>query len=203
MKQMEKIVDKLYARQDVEPFREPVAWRELGLFDYPELIKQPMSLSEVKAKLKAGQYRNPAECADDVNLIWKNCMTYNMDGSDFHKLANKLKRNFQDQYGKLKQSYEEETALKALADFDRTPTIDEQTQFAHNLYMIKSEELGELITKLDEHCPNALYKKHPDKDELEINIDSIDGRTFHMLVAMIRGFLPDKKGPHAGKRQRA
>ena len=72
MRSMDKLVDKLYARQDAEPFRDPVQWRELGLFDYPELIKHPMALSDVKAKLTAGQYRNPGECADDVNLIWKN-----------------------------------------------------------------------------------------------------------------------------------
>ena len=72
MKQMDKIVDKLYARPDAEPFREPVNWEELGLFDYPELIKEPMSLSDVKARLTAGKYNNPAECARDVNLIWQN-----------------------------------------------------------------------------------------------------------------------------------
>ena len=31
----------------------------------------------------------------------------------------------------------------------------------------------------------------PEKDELEINIDSIDPKTFHLLDRMIRGFLPD------------
>lgn len=72
MMQMDKIIDKLYSRHDAAPFREPVNWRELGLFDYPELIKRPMALSDVKAKLTAGQYRNPVECADDVNLIWQN-----------------------------------------------------------------------------------------------------------------------------------
>ena len=73
----------------------------------------------------------------------------------------------------------------------RQPTLDEQTQFAHNIYMIKSEELGEVITKLDQHCPTALDKMDPEKDELEINIDSIDPKTFHLLDRMIRGFLPD------------
>ena len=34
-------------------------------------------------------------------------------------------------------------------------------------------------------------KKDPDKDELEINIDAIDPRTFHLLDRLIRGFLPD------------
>ena len=71
-------------------------------------------------------------------------MTYNMDGSDFYKLANKFKKQFQDQYNKIKQSNDAEEARNAVVDLDRTPTLDEQTQFAHNIYIIKSEELGEV-----------------------------------------------------------
>ena len=41
------------------PFREPVNWRELGLDDYPKIVKKPMALSDVKSKLLGGQYRNP------------------------------------------------------------------------------------------------------------------------------------------------
>ena len=51
--------------------------------------------------------------------------------------------------------------------------------------------MRQVITKLDACCPTALDKKHPDKDELEINIDAIDPRTFHLLDRLIRGFLPD------------
>ena len=72
MKQLDKLIEKFIQRHDAEPFRDPVNWCELGLYDYPELIKRPMALSDVKAKLTAGQYRNPAECAEDVNLIWQN-----------------------------------------------------------------------------------------------------------------------------------
>lgn len=118
-------------------------------------------------------------------------MTYNMDGSEFYRLANKFKKQFQDHFTKVKQSNDAEEARNAVVDLDRQPTLDEQTQFAHNIYMIKSEELGDVITKLDQSCPTALDKKQPDKDELEINIDGIDPRTFHLLDRLIRGFLPD------------
>lgn len=30
-----------------EPFREPVAWKEWGLDDYPKIIKQPMDLGTI------------------------------------------------------------------------------------------------------------------------------------------------------------
>ena len=113
-----------------------------------------------------------------------------MDGSEFYKLANKFKKQFQDQYNKIKVQYEAEESRNATVDLDRQPTLEEQTQSAHNIYLIKSEELGEIVTKLDEHCPSALDKTMPDKDEIEINIDNIDPRTFHMLDRMVRAFLP-------------
>ena len=76
----------------IEPFREPVPWKELGLVDYPTVIKHPMDLGTVKKKLKKKQYTTLYAVAEDVRLIWNNCMTYNADGSDFYKLAETLQK---------------------------------------------------------------------------------------------------------------
>ena len=70
-----------------EPFRQPVDWQALGLFDYPQIIKKPMDLGLVKQKINEGKYKTLHEAAEDVRLIWKNCKTYNADGSDFYNLA--------------------------------------------------------------------------------------------------------------------
>ena len=127
LKQMEKLVDSLIQRQDSGnplplhfpvptissrtrcclaagpgPFRDPVNYRELGLFDYPDIVKRPMCLTDVKVaaqstsihiarlatnrttcsslwqrNLVEGSYRTVAECAEDIRLIWDNCMLYN------------------------------------------------------------------------------------------------------------------------------
>ena len=53
-------------------------------------------------------------------------------------------------------------------------------RFSHNIYRIKQEELGVLVEKLDAKCPDAIDKSTSD-DEIEINIDAIDPRTFHDL----------------------
>jgi len=70
-----------------EPFREAVDWKTLGLFDYPQIIKHPTDLGTVKRKINEGKYKSLHEAGDDVRQIWKNCMTYNADGSDFYNLA--------------------------------------------------------------------------------------------------------------------
>ena len=44
---------------------------------------------------------------------------------------------------------------------DQAPTLEEKKNFAHNIYKVKSEELGEVVTKLDQCCPSALDKVRP------------------------------------------
>jgi len=40
LKRMSKLVNYLLQRNDSSPFREPVDWRGLGLYDYPKIIKK-------------------------------------------------------------------------------------------------------------------------------------------------------------------
>ena len=40
--ELSKILIKMNGRKDSEFFREPVLWQELGLVDYPSVIKTPM-----------------------------------------------------------------------------------------------------------------------------------------------------------------
>ena len=46
-----------------------------------------MDLALVKKKINEGKYKSIHDAADDVRMIWKNCMSYNADGSDFYNLA--------------------------------------------------------------------------------------------------------------------
>ena len=46
-----------------------------------------MDLGLIKQMVNQGKYKSIHDAADDVRLIWKNCMTYNADGSDFYNLA--------------------------------------------------------------------------------------------------------------------
>lgn len=67
-----------------------------------------MDLGTVKKKLEKGKYHDVAECADDVRLVWRNCMTYNADGSDFHRLAESYSKRFEERYQKLIDEYGED-----------------------------------------------------------------------------------------------
>ena len=71
-----------------------------------QIVKKMMDLGTVKKKLERGQYSNAAECAADIRLIWDNCKLYNMQGSDFHLLAESFSRRFEDRYKKICADYD-------------------------------------------------------------------------------------------------
>lgn len=59
----------------------PVNYVELGLYEYPTIIKKPMDLGTCRANLKAGKYKTVEECLADLQLIWDNCKLFNHESS--------------------------------------------------------------------------------------------------------------------------
>ena len=101
LKKMLKLVNSLLSRPDATPFAEPVDWRGLELWDYPKIVKKMMDLGTVKRKLERGLYKNHAECAEDIRLIWYNCQLYNEEESDFWHLSKAFHKKFEDRYKKI------------------------------------------------------------------------------------------------------
>ena len=67
-----------------------------------------MDLGTIKKKLDKNKYHDVAEAADDIRLVWKNCMTYNMEGSDFYHLADSYSKRFEERYQKLIDEFGED-----------------------------------------------------------------------------------------------
>jgi len=86
------------------PFYKPVDADELGLYDYYDIIKQPMDLGTVKAKLEAKdacEYASPQDFATDIRLIFTNCYKYNPPDHDVVKMARKLQDVFEYKYAQM------------------------------------------------------------------------------------------------------
>lgn len=62
-----------------------------------------MDFGSIKDKIQSQKYKTLYQVAEDVRLIWTNCMAYNADGSDFYKLAENLQKKWDDKYSKLLQ----------------------------------------------------------------------------------------------------
>lgn len=65
-----------------------------------------MDLGTIKRRLERNQYETAHQVAEDIRLVWHNCMTYNADGSDFWLLAKSYSRRFEDKYRKVKNEFD-------------------------------------------------------------------------------------------------
>lgn len=102
MNRMNKMIQQFLIMKDSVPFREKVNWKELELYDYPKIVKYPMDLNTIQTKINKNMYINAANIAYDIKLIWKNCMLYNAEGSDFYILAKLYSKRFEDRYRRIR-----------------------------------------------------------------------------------------------------
>lgn len=124
---------QLISNPDCEDFLKPVLemWDEKAVPNYLDRVKKPMDLGTVKENLKAekyllhedNKYRFDEEtCANDIRLIFENCMVYNDPHSGLHKLAHNLlkfvNRQIADRESQLAREHEQ-AAKKAKRDKER------------------------------------------------------------------------------------
>jgi len=150
-----------------------------------------MDLGTIKSKLENGKYKDLEEAANDVRLVWKNCMTYNQEGSDFYILAENMNKKFEDKFSKIEKDLASAAAGsgggggKKKSAATNEPTLEEKRTFAKNLYKISKEDLGKVVVELDTKCPSALTKNAVE-DEVEINVDLISPQLFYEVSEFVK-----------------
>ncbi|XP_013880121.1 bromodomain-containing protein 4 isoform X2 [Austrofundulus limnaeus] len=97
------------------PFYKPVDVDALGLHDYHDIIKHPMDLSTIKAKLENKQYQDPQEFAADVRLMFSNCYKYNPPDHEVVGMARKLQDVFEMRFAKMPDEPESKPMVSAPA----------------------------------------------------------------------------------------
>lgn len=188
------IIQPSYTLSTIEPFREPVDYKALGLHDYPQIIKKPMDLGTIQKKLQKKEYSTIHQVADDVRLVWNNCMTYNADGSDFYLLAQGLAKKWEEKYAKFLSEFGIFAPPQTPAK-ENNLSLEEKRNFARNLYKLNKEQVGLVLVELDEKCPSCLVKNSAE-DEYEINVDKISPNVFAEIQAFVHtsmASLSDKK----------
>ena len=170
-------------------------WKALGLYDYPQIIKKPMDLGTIKKNVTARKYATIAEAAEDVRLVWTNCMTYNADGSDFFMLAKSLNKKWDEKFAKYLVDYQVVEggsgggaggagAGATGGAAGEKISLDDKRAFAKSLFKLTKEDLGKVIVEVDTKCPQALTK-NAGEDECELNIDKIPPVLFGELRAFV------------------
>ena len=77
---------------NAEPFLHPVEWQELGLLDYPQIVKRPIDFATIKKNMGKGKYTTFDDLFVDIQLVWDNCKLYNMAGSEIYKLCEYMEK---------------------------------------------------------------------------------------------------------------
>jgi len=218
---MTKLVQSFYQKPDAEPFREPVDWQNMGLYDYPKIIKKPMDLGTIKKNIVDRKYESLSHAHEDVKMVWQNCMAYNADGSDFFILAQSLNKKWEDKFKKLLADQRVKEVPETPAPVGSTVvsssstklTTDEKRAFAKSLYKISKEDLGKILVEIEKKCPSALLRNSAE-DEIELNVDKLPQPLFGELQLYVKtslasagGGKPKKKSSSSGggssKRQKS
>lgn len=76
------------------PFLEPVDIVKFNIPHYPDIIKHPMDLGTVQAKVNAREYSSLDQFIADVRLIFTNCYTFNGVDSPISLMAAELEKAF-------------------------------------------------------------------------------------------------------------
>lgn len=89
-----------------EPFQQLPSRREYP--DYYQQIKQPISMSQIRQKIKTGDYDNLDQIETDLNLMFENAKRYNMPNSSIYKRAFRLQQIMQAKKKELLRRDEED-----------------------------------------------------------------------------------------------
>lgn len=98
MKMCKQILTKLMRNRISRVFNKPVDAAGLGLYDYHQIVKEPMDLGTVKMNLSKNLYSLPSEFASDVRLTFNNAMLYNPKTDQVHSMAAQLLSQFEDMF---------------------------------------------------------------------------------------------------------
>lgn len=202
------VIDTIMKDPRSYDFRIPVDWKAIGLFDYPEIIKKPMDLGTVESNLKNGKYDNVGQCIDDLCLIWKNCQTYNVEGSDIWKLSSQLEKkcnsllekqfksvlkNTKVQDVKVQEPEPKELSLKEAEEEKEVEpqrlylTLEEKINLTEKVRKLPNEGLAEFVRTVQKECPAAF--EDMDTERIQVRVDYLDKRTNNILHQLMSNYL--------------
>ncbi|XP_034668018.1 bromodomain-containing protein 2-like [Drosophila subobscura] len=121
------------------PFYAPVDVVKLRLYDYLDIIKQPMDLGTVKRKMENREYSKVAEFAADMHLIFSNCYKYNPKTHDVVIMCEKLESVFESLYAQVPSESEDSSdssssdsssSDSSSSDSDSSDSSDSESDFS-------------------------------------------------------------------------
>ena len=191
IKKLEKIFDTMEKDIQAYDFLAPVDYIGLNILDYPKIITHPMDLGTVKKNLLNGEYKIFQDFMSDINLIWKNCRTYNLPGSEIVKMANHCDKKIKQLIDKQFKNSQNKGGSAKNKNENSTLTLAEKTKLIESIREQPNEGLTQIVKIILKECPKGI--EDIDSEKLQIKVDLIDHKTYDMLLELIEKENNDNK----------
>ena len=183
IKKLEKIFDTMEKDSQAYEFLVPVDYIALNILDYPKIITHPMDLGTVKKNLLNGEYKIFQDFMSDINLIWRNCRTYNLPGSDIVKMANHCDKKIKQLIDKQFKNYQNKGGSTKNKNENSTLTLAEKTKLIESIREQPNEGLTQIVKIILKECPKGI--EDIDSEKLQIKVDLIDHKTYETINQVI------------------
>lgn len=164
-------------------FLEPVDPVALNIPTYHSVIKQPMDLGTMTAKLDSGEYESANAFKSDFHLMVKNCVKFNPDGHPVHLAGKDLEKLFEKKWSEKAawmSKHAQATAPPAAATSPRgAPKDDEEGEDESEPEQDSSVDIQEAQRKLDhamarlkkenEELNSQLFSDNPDSASIDLS----------------------------------
>lgn len=160
------------------PFMQPVDPVALNIPQYLKIIKKPMDLGTVQARLKHGEYTSAKDAKADLDLIFANCYKFNPEGDDVNKMGHMLEDVYKRAWEKKAEWMEEHAPASEPASASEDEEEDEsedddeeeeirrrQAQIAEQIMMLTQEQLALQAKK--GKSPKVVSKKNAKKEKTQ------------------------------------
>ena len=179
IKKLEKIFDTMEKDSQAFEFLQPVDYVALNILDYPKIITNPMDLGTVKKNLINGEYKIFQDFMSDINLIWKNCRTYNLPGSEIVKMANHCDKKIKQLIDKQFKNYQNKGGSTKNKNENNTLTLAEKTKLIESIREQPNEGLTQIVKIILKECPKGI--EDIDSEKLQIKVDLLDKKTYESI----------------------
>ena len=181
-----KKLDKIFSTMENDPqaidFLVPVDYVALNILDYPTIITHPMDLGTVKKNLENGEYKIFQDFMSDINLIWKNCKTYNKAGSDIVKMASHCEKKMKMLIDKQFKNHQNKTTNKK-SNNNSNLSYEQKTKLIESIRELNNDALTQIVKIILKDCPKGI--EDIDTEKLQIKVDLIDHKTYESINQII------------------
>ena len=138
-----------------------------------------MDLGTVKKNLLNGEYKIFQDFMSDLNLIWKNCRTFNLPGSEIVKMANHCDKKMKSLIDKQFKNYKGKGDTSKTKNENSSLTLSDKSKLIESIRGQSNEGLTQIVKIILKECPKGI--EDIDNEKLQIKIDLLDYRTYDLI----------------------